>query len=63
MYRNIGNKFISWTYMYTAIKFDLANVIQTDPSKFDERLFSETERQTDRKRQTETDRESPLSSR
>ena len=43
--------------MYTAIKFDLANVIQTDPSKFDERLFSETERQTDRKRQTETDRE------
>ena len=40
MGRNIGIKFLSWTYMYTTIKFLGKHVIQTNPSKFDERLFS-----------------------
>ena len=38
---NIRIKFLLWTYMYTTIKFLGNNVIQTNPSKFAERLFSD----------------------
>ena len=38
--RNIGNKFLLWTYMYTTINFLGKHVIQTNPPKLDERLFS-----------------------
>ena len=31
--------FLSWSYMYTTIKFLGKPVIQTNPSKFDGRLF------------------------
>ena len=41
MCRNIGDKFLSWTYMYIKIHFVAKHVIQTNPSKFDERLFSD----------------------
>ena len=40
MRRNITIKFLSWAYMYTALKFLGKRVIQTNPSKFYERLFS-----------------------
>ena len=39
MCRNIGIKFLSWAYMYTTLKFLGKLVIQTNPSKFDERLL------------------------
>ena len=61
MCRNIRIKFLSWAYMYTTVTFLGKRVIQTNPSKFDERLFSETERQRQKQRQrdreTETDRQ------
>ena len=38
--RNLGIKFLSWAYMYTTLRFLGKCVIQTNPSKFDERLFS-----------------------
>ena len=38
---DIGNKFLSWTYMYTSIKLLGKRMIQANPSKFDERLFSD----------------------
>ena len=41
MCRNIGIKFISWTYMYTTITFLGKHVIQTNPSKLDKKLFSD----------------------
>ena len=41
MCRNIGNKFLSWTYMYTTLKHLGKRVIQTNPSKFVETLFSD----------------------
>ena len=41
MCRNIGIKFLPWTYMYTAINFLGKHVIETNQSKFDERLFSD----------------------
>ena len=41
MCRNIRIKFLSWTYMYTTIKNLGKHVIQTNPSKFDELLFSD----------------------
>ena len=37
---NIGNKILLWTYMYTTIKFLGKHLMQTNLSKFDERLFS-----------------------
>ena len=48
MCRNMEIKFISWTYMYTTHKCLGKYVIQTNPSKFDER---------ERKKETETDRQ------
>ena len=39
MCRNIGIKFLSWIYMYTTNKFLGKHAIQTNPSKFDERLL------------------------
>ena len=41
MCRNIGIKFLPWTYMQTTIKFLGNHVIQTNLSKFDERLCSD----------------------
>ena len=41
MCRNFGTKFLSWAYMYTTIKVLGKHAIQTNPSKFDERLFSD----------------------
>ena len=41
MCRNTKIKFLSWAYMYTTLKFLGKRVIQTNPSKFDERLFSD----------------------
>ena len=41
MCTNVGIKFLSWTYMYTTIKFLGKHVIQTNPCKFDLRLFSD----------------------
>ena len=40
MRRNITIKFIPWAYMYTTLKCSGKGEIQTNPSKFDERLFS-----------------------
>ena len=40
MCRNIGIKLLSWTYMYTPIRVLGKHVIQTNPSKFDKRLFA-----------------------
>ena len=69
MCRNIRIKFLSWAYMYTTLKLIGKRVIQTNPSKFDERLFSgiylcrylrQRERATERclgKRGCETHRE------
>ena len=34
-------KFLSWTYVYTTITFLGKQAIQTNPSKFDERFFSD----------------------
>ena len=39
--RNIRIKFLSWAYMYTTLNFLGKRIIQTNTSKFDERLFSE----------------------
>ena len=39
MCRNIRIEFISWTYMYTTLKFLGKRVIQTNLSKFNEKLF------------------------
>ena len=41
MCRNIRMKFLSWAYMYTTLRYLGKRVIQTNPSKFDERLFSD----------------------
>ena len=41
MCRNIGIKFLWGTYMYTTITKLGKHVIQTSPSKFDERLISD----------------------
>ena len=38
---NITIKFLPWAYMYTEIKFLGKRMIQTNPSKFNERLFSD----------------------
>ena len=40
MCRNII-KFLSWAYMYVTLRFLGKRVIQTNPSTFDERLFSD----------------------
>ena len=48
--RSIGIKFLLWTCSYTTIKFLGKHVIQTNPSKFDKRLFSERERERERER-------------
>ena len=39
MCRNIRIKFLSWVSMYTTLTFLGTRVIQTNPSKFDKRLF------------------------
>ena len=39
--KNIRIKFLSWAYMYTTLTCLGKRVIQTNPSKFDERLFSD----------------------
>ena len=57
MCRNIRIKFLSWAYMYTTVTFLGKRVIQTNPSKFDERLFSETERQRQKQRQRDRETE------
>ena len=54
MCRNVGIKFLSWTYIYIAIIFLGKYVIQTNPSKFDER---EKERDRDRQKDRQTDRQ------
>ena len=54
MCRNIRIKFLSWAYMYTILSFLGQLVIQTNPSKFDERL---EERDRDRERKTERQRQ------
>ena len=41
MCRNIRIKFVSWAYMSTTLRYLSKRVIQTNPSKFDERLFSD----------------------
>ena len=41
MCRNIRIKFLSRAYMYTTLKYLGKCVIQTNPSKFDESLFSD----------------------
>ena len=41
MCRNIGIKFLSWTYVHTTITFLGKHAIQTNPSKFDGKLFSD----------------------
>ena len=41
MCRHIRIKFLSWEYMYTTLKLLGKRVIQTNPSKSDERLFSD----------------------
>ena len=41
MGRSIENKFISWTYMCTTTNVLGKRVIETNPSKFDKRLFSD----------------------
>ena len=40
MCRNIIIKFLSWAYMYITLSILGKRVIQTNPSKFYERLFS-----------------------
>ena len=41
MCRNVGNKFISWTYIYTTITFLGKHVIQTNLYKFHDMSFSD----------------------
>ena len=42
MCRNIRIKFLSWAYMYTTLNYFLGKrVIHTNPSKFEERSFSD----------------------
>ena len=41
MCKNIRIKFLSWAYMYTTLTFLGKRMIQTNPSKSDEMLFSD----------------------